>query len=69
MRLGDTEREYYLLGSAGAPRGQEDQGAKPGPASASAAGWTPDAQRDEEPGGAEPGDAEPGDPEPRGADQ
>jgi NADH-quinone oxidoreductase subunit I len=69
MRLGDTERDYYLLGSAGAPRGQEDQGAKPGPASESAAGWTPDAQRDEEPGGAEPGDAEPGDAEPRGADQ
>jgi NADH-quinone oxidoreductase subunit I len=48
MRLGETERDYYLLGSAGvtAAKGQEDQDAQPGPASAAAAGWAPDAQED-----------------------
>ena len=55
MRLGNTERDYYRLGSAGvaAPR-QEDQGARPGPASASAAGWAPGAPPGEE-GPAGPG--------------
>jgi hypothetical protein len=47
MRLGDTERDYYLLGSAGAPaaRGQDDEGDQSGPAAA--ADWTPDAPRHE----------------------
>jgi len=56
MRLGATERDYYQLGSAGvaAPRGQEDQGARPGPASASAAGWAPGAPQDEDPAAAGP---------------
>jgi NADH-quinone oxidoreductase subunit I len=42
MRLGDTERDYYRLGSAGVtvPRDQEDAAATPAPA------WTPDAQED-----------------------
>jgi NADH-quinone oxidoreductase subunit I len=52
MRLGDTERDYYRLGSAGvvAAKGQEDQGARAGPGAA----WTPGAHRDE--GGGEPDD-------------
>jgi len=59
MRLGATERDYYQLGSAGvpAPRGQEDQGARPGPASASAAGWAPGAPQDEDAAAAGPPDA------------
>jgi hypothetical protein len=42
MRLGETERDYYRLGSAGVtvPRDQEDAAATPAPA------WTPDAQED-----------------------
>ena len=56
MRLGATERDYYQLGSAGvpAPRGQEDQGARPGPASASAAGGAPGAPLDEDAAAAGP---------------
>ena len=44
MRLGDTERDYYRLGSAGvsAPRDQADRDAGPGP------GGTPGEQRDED---------------------
>ena len=42
--LGDTERDYYRLGSAGvsAPRDQADRDAGPGP------GGTPGEQRDED---------------------
>jgi len=55
MRLGDTERDYYNLGSAGvvSPKAQEDQGAPDGPEARPAApAWTPDTPRDE--GGSEP---------------
>jgi hypothetical protein len=47
MRLGDTERDYYQLGSAGVtvPRDTEDAEARPS--------WAPDAQEDSHPGGAD----------------
>jgi len=47
MRLGDSERDYYLLGSGGAPaaRGQDDEDEQSGPTAAAA--WTPDAPRHE----------------------
>jgi NADH-quinone oxidoreductase subunit I len=74
MRLGETERDYYRLGSAGvtAPRDADDAGAGPGPA------WTPGAQApddqapDAEAAEAEAADAQaPGAPDadPSGADQ
>jgi len=58
MRLGDTERDYYLLGSAGAPpaRAQDDQEAPSGPAAAAA--WIPGAPRQES--GGEPAVADDG---------
>jgi NADH-quinone oxidoreductase subunit I len=42
MRLGDTERDYYLLGSAGAPpaKAQHDEGDQ-----SAAADWTPGSRR------------------------
>ena len=50
MRLGDTERDYYLLGSAGAraAKAQYDEDERP------VAGWAPGAPRHE--GGSEPAD-------------
>jgi hypothetical protein len=49
MRLGDTERDYYLLGSAGAPaaKAQHDESDQ-----SAAADWTPGAPRHES--GSEP---------------
>ena len=46
MRLGDTERDYYQLGSAGVtgPKGPQADEAGSGPASESAASWRPDAE-------------------------
>ena len=46
MRLGDTERDYYNLGSAGVTpvRSQEAKETSDAPASESAAGWRPDAE-------------------------
>ena len=55
MRLGDTERDYYNLGSAGvvSPKAQEDQGTPDDPEARPAApAWTPGTPRDE--GGSEP---------------
>jgi hypothetical protein len=42
MRLGDTERDYYLLGSAGAPaaKAEDDEGDQ-----SAAADWTPGTRR------------------------
>ena len=60
MRLGETERDYYLLGSAGVttPRDADDTEAQPAPAwtpaakaqhdesdQSAAADWTPGARR------------------------
>ena len=59
MRLGDTERDYYRLGSAGvtAPRDQEDAGARPAPSWAPAAqepeAQQPEAQQDADASGAD----------------
>ena len=60
MRLGDSERDYYLLGSAGAPaaKARDGQDEQPGPA-AGAAG-TPGATRHEN-GGEPAGDGAAGD--------
>src|SRR5262249_51255951 len=46
MRLGDTERDYYQLGSAGVVGPNGPQAGEPGagPASESAASWRPDAE-------------------------
>jgi NADH-quinone oxidoreductase subunit I len=65
MRLGETERDYYRLGSAGvtAPRDADDTGAGSAPA------WTPGAQApDDQAPDAEAADAE-ADSDPSGADQ
>ena len=57
MRLGETERDYYLLGSAGVAPGHPEEpvasesdhsqgwaGEPPRDAAAAAASWTPDAR-------------------------
>jgi NADH-quinone oxidoreductase subunit I len=73
MRLGDTERDYYRLGSAGVtvPRDADDAEARPAwaPGSQAQAGQAPDG---EGPGGEGPGGEGPGgqeDSHPGGADQ
>jgi NADH-quinone oxidoreductase subunit I len=66
MRLGETERDYYLLGAAGgaaprdaAPREETPRDETPrdapdaGAGQAPAADWTPDARRDEDASGAD----------------
>src|SRR5262249_29061510 len=78
MRLGDTERDYYRLGSAGVtvPRDQEGAEAQPSwaPAGQDQGGQDPASQDPggEAPGGGAPGGAAPGgqeDSHPGGADQ